>query len=131
MYIYTWLYNTPSEFAKIRIKIRQIRKGEIDMIFSLLKWILAVLIVVFLVISMMTSFDIIDQDLLDKFTAGLISLGALLMVVGILSNIIRHSKAKLGTINRAEFYGGIVILVGFMFTMNQRIDTLFTLFASK
>ena len=49
-------------------------------------------------------------------------LGLILLVIGLLSNIKRQSKAKLGTINRAEFYGMVTILLSVMLYMNTRID---------
>ncbi len=51
-----------------------------------------------------------------------IGLGILLLIIGILSNLKKGSSVRIGTINRAEFYGVIVAIIGYMIYMNTRID---------
>ena len=57
----------------------------------------------------------------------LIALGILLFLVSFLSNIRRSSPIRIGVINRGEFYGVVVVILGAFFYMNTRIDTLFTI----
>ena len=55
----------------------------------------------------------------------LMGMGIILLVIGIISNIKRSSAIKLGVINRAEFYGVVVFLMGFMMYQNNRIDLVY------
>jgi hypothetical protein len=48
----------------------------------------------------------------------------LLMVLGFLRSI-HFSKIKVGAINRAEFYGVVVAMVGVLMYMNTRIDQIY------
>lgn len=55
--------------------------------------------------------------------------GIMLFLIGFLSNIRRNSPISVGAINRGEFYGVVVVILGAFFYLNTRIDTLFTLLA--
>ena len=57
----------------------------------------------------------------------LIILGVTLAVVDIVSKTTRHSAIKIGAISRGEFYGIITVMVGCLFYLNVRIDSLFQL----
>ncbi|MFH1087373.1 MAG: hypothetical protein V1737_02150 [Chloroflexota bacterium] len=52
----------------------------------------------------------------------MMAVGILLMVIGILSSLRRHSRVSIGVVGRAEFYGALVTMAGYMMYMNTRID---------
>ena len=55
----------------------------------------------------------------------LIGLGVIMFVLSIASNITRNSLPEVGAANRYEFYSVTVVLVGFLFALNLRIDSIF------
>lgn len=55
----------------------------------------------------------------------IIGLGVILFVFSILSNIERTSPSKVGAANRYEFYSVTALLIGFLFALNLRIDSIF------
>jgi len=61
----------------------------------------------------------------------LIGLGAIALLISIARNISRNSPIKIGAANRAEFYSVVVILIGFMFTINLRVDALYQIMITK
>jgi hypothetical protein len=56
-----------------------------------------------------------------------IASGVLLFLVNFLSNIRHNSPVHVGAINRGEFYGVVVVILGAFFYLNTRLDTLFTI----
>ena len=52
----------------------------------------------------------------------LMGLGVALMIIGIITNIGKSSSISVGVINRAEFYGVVVAIVGYMVYLSTRID---------
>ncbi len=58
-----------------------------------------------------------------------IASGVLLFLVNFLSNIKHNSPIKVGLINRGEFYGVVVVILGAFFYLNTRIDGLFQIIA--
>lgn len=62
------------------------------------------------------------------FTAYMvIASGVLLFLVNYLSNVKRNSPIRVGSINRGEFSGVVVVILEAFFYLNTRIDTLFSL----
>jgi hypothetical protein len=57
----------------------------------------------------------------------IIGLGVILALISFLSNIRHNSPISLGLINRGEFYGVVVVIIGSFFYLNTRVDALFTL----
>lgn len=53
--------------------------------------------------------------------------GAILAIIGILTSVRRNSPIRVGVINRAEFYGVVVVLVTYIFYLNTRIDQIMLL----
>ena len=81
--------------------------------------------IVGVIIMLLMSYVIITELLATPSNTAvflLMATGILLMVIGIFSNIRRHSRISIGAVNRAEFYGAIVTMVGYMIYMNTRID---------
>jgi hypothetical protein len=91
----------------------------------LLTRIIGLLIGLFLVVAGVTS-AILHPTPIHWSTSGivLIVLFLLLMVLGFLRSI-HFSKIKVGAINRAEFYGVVVAMVGVLMYMNTRIDQIY------
>ena len=67
----------------------------------------------------------IATNIINNLSVLLIILGLTLLLIGILTNITHRSTPKLGAISRTEVYGVVVALVGYMFYINNRIDTVY------
>jgi hypothetical protein len=89
-----------------------------------LKWVIAVLLTIAFILVLFSVFALGSQTQL--FNSILILLSLILVIIGVITAITRQSKLSLGTINRAEFYGVIGALFGFLMTlyvaMNGRLD---------
>lgn len=96
---------------------RLLSKGEV--MFYIFKRVIALFIAVVIIYMIVSSFWGVVSD---TTTFILMGLGILLVVIGILSNVMRSSPIKVGTINRAEFYRVVVALVGYIMYVNTRID---------
>ena len=94
-------------------------------------YIVALFIVIFLVISILSIIFSPLADIAWIASQVLIGLGILLFIMGILNSLIRHSAMKIGALSRAEFYGVVIAMIGYMFMLNLRIDTIFTLLAQR
>lgn len=87
-------------------------------------------VVVATIVGMMTGFlfqltfeiPVVSLNIKNIYILILGVLGLILVAIGLLTNIKRQSKAQLGTINRAEFYGAMTIVLSIFFYMNTRID---------
>jgi len=93
----------------------------------ILKRAIAVVIVVVFVWGLVTML----YNIASYVTALLlVVLGAILAIISVLSDTKRHSPIKVGNINRGEFYGVIVVVVGCMFYLNTRIDSIYQIIVS-
>ena len=104
-----------------KVKMRQQISRRINERLRCLKMVIILLVslaVVFIVSSILIP---IPETILPESYFVLIGLGILLAVIGILTNLERESKIKVGVINRAEFYG-VVALFAYMQYMGNRID---------
>jgi len=88
--------------------------------------------IIFLILGINIALALVQQlPTMYKVTAyALIVGGLLLLMFGILRNITRQSRPKLtGGINRAEFYGVIAALFGWIqiwiFNLQNRIDSIY------
>jgi hypothetical protein len=91
-------------------------------ILKIIVFILIVILIIFAISSWV--FDIFPDA--TNTTLWIVSaLGLLLALIGLLTSISRHSKIKLGNVNRAELYGVSIAIAAWLFQMNLRIDSLY------
>ena len=99
-------------------------KLEVPFMLDRLKKIVTTLIIILIAIIVTGNFFGVPK-LPDFSLVLLVFLGATLVLLGLLTALERRSALSLGVINRAEFYGVVVVILGAFFYMNTRIDTLF------
>ena len=107
------------------IKQRLVTKGD-DML-NIIKRIVAGLVALLMTYTILTGMFATPNDIALYM---LIVAGIVLLIVGLLTNIRRMSRISLGTISRAEFFGVIAVLIGWMFMLNNRIDSLYQILIS-
>ena len=99
-------------------------KGGLDM-WKSVQWILFTLVGIVTVMIIISVFASLT-DLFGPLGIALIVLGIVLALVGFFTNVTHNSPVKVGTISRAEFYGVMIALAGWIFqvqtTLNGRID---------
>jgi hypothetical protein len=81
--------------------------------------------VVVVIVSLLMAFVVITELYDTPPSVALVTMGlagALLAVIGILTNVRRSSPVRVGVINRAEFYGVVVVLISCIIYLNTRID---------
>ncbi|MFC2017259.1 hypothetical protein ACFLUD_02465 [Chloroflexota bacterium] len=72
----------------------------------------------------------ISGNPINELAYVVIALGIVLFLISLLANVKRHSRIQIGVLSRGEFYGVVVIIMGWLFILNSRIDSLFQMLAS-
>jgi len=88
-------------------------------VISIIKRVVAAVVILSMSYVLITTFYGTPTKLALVVSGGA---GVLLALVGTLSNLHRSSPIRVGTINRAAFYGVVVFLTTCMIYLNTRID---------
>jgi hypothetical protein len=91
-------------------------------IVSILKTVVATAIALVLLLAFITT---LIGTPVNALAYTVIALGVALLILSLLSNIMHQSRIKIGAINRGEFYSVVAIIMGWLFLLTNRIDSLY------